>query len=194
MPGWVPNLISVARLALLPVFLVMAQETVAAFASGEQQDVVRGRVSCTAVLVLIWLSDLLDGYVARRFDLTSKAGAILDAIIDKLVQLGLVTLFAFDHGAAFPTMPLWFVASIYGRDLVILYGSLRVRQLKGEIDPSHRFHGRLSTGCVLAAILATTLSAPASWLTPLLVCGSLSSLISVVGYIQVGREQVRQLG
>ncbi|HJO27596.1 MAG TPA: CDP-alcohol phosphatidyltransferase family protein, partial [Planctomycetota bacterium] len=186
-------LISISRLAFLPVYLVMARETGLAHAAGDARGEFQGRLFCVAVLVLIWLSDLLDGFVARRFDLTSKAGAILDAIVDKLVQLSLVAYLALDHGDVFPRMPLWFAASVFGRDLVILYGSLRVRQLRGGIDPSHRFHGRLSTGCVLAAILATTMDAPVSWLTPLFLCGALSSLISVIGYIQVGREQVRCL-
>ena len=181
MPAWLPNLISISRLAFLPVYLVMARETGLAHAAGDARGEFQGRLFCVAVLVLIWLSDLLDGFVARRFDLTSKAGAILDAIVDKLVQLSLVAYLALDHG------------DVFGRDLVILYGSLRVRQLRGGIDPSHRFHGRLSTGCVLAAILATTMDAPVSWLTPLFLCGALSSLISVIGYIQVGREQVRCL-
>jgi hypothetical protein len=50
----------------------------------------------------------------------------------------------------------------------------------------------VSTGFVLAAILATTLNAPSSWLTPLFMLGSLSALVSILGYIRVGREQVRE--
>ena len=192
MPFWVPNLISVLRVALVPLFFTIVLDCVVTEGDQGGSSIQTGRAWAVTVLVLIWLSDLLDGYLARKFDLTSSMGAIVDAVADKLVQLALITFFALDHGPLFPRMPLWFVASIFIRDLVILYGSLLVRSRIGTMDSSHRFHGRVSTGFVLAAILATTLNAPSSWLTPLFMLGSLSALVSILGYIRVGREQVRE--
>ncbi len=69
----VPNAISIARLALTP-FLAAAAAT-------RHLDVFRW------ILLVCLASDILDGWIARRFDLRSKLGARLDSIADLLVEL-----------------------------------------------------------------------------------------------------------
>ena len=87
------------------------------------------RALTVGLIVLMGVTDLLDGWVARRFGLVSQLGAVVDAVSDKLVQIVLVCFFSLIIGPAFTTLPLWFLIVVFGRDLVLLVGvtMLRVR-------------------------------------------------------------------
>jgi cardiolipin synthase len=63
------------------------------------------------------LSDLLDGWIARRFGFTSRFGAWLDPIADKLLML-----FCFIALLRVGAAPLWLVMLVLGRDLLVVAG------------------------------------------------------------------------
>ena len=69
-----PNAITVARIALVPLFVYFAY-----------QDSTSGAVAAFALFVALSLSDSLDGYLARRWDIITRAGQFLDPTADKLL-------------------------------------------------------------------------------------------------------------
>ena len=69
----IPNLLSVIRIALIPVFAVM-------YLNGNQ-------LLAIAILAVSGLTDLFDGKIARRFNQVSSLGKILDPVADKLTQI-----------------------------------------------------------------------------------------------------------
>lgn len=69
----VPNLLSVIRLLLVPLFVFL-------FMSGYV-------VPAVVVFVVAGATDVVDGYIARKFDCTSTLGKILDPLADKFLQL-----------------------------------------------------------------------------------------------------------
>jgi len=96
-----PNLISLARLLMAPlaVNMILSQRFVAAF----------------AIFLVAGVSDGIDGYLAKRFRLTSELGAHLDPLADKvLLDAIYVTL------AAISQLPTWLAILIVSRDLLIL--------------------------------------------------------------------------
>lgn len=78
------------------------------------------------------LTDVLDGYIARRFNEISDLGKILDPLADK-VFVGMFVILLLLQGA----LPLWFVLVVLGRDLVILLGGLVVERRFGVVLPSN---------------------------------------------------------
>ena len=69
----IPNLLSVIRIALIPVFAVLFL--------GDKQ------IAALIVLAVSGLTDLFDGKIARRFNQVSALGKILDPVADKLTQI-----------------------------------------------------------------------------------------------------------
>jgi cardiolipin synthase len=117
--GWltVPNLLTLSRIALTPVFglLWWRHRYGAAF----------------AVFVAAAFSDLLDGFVARVLDQRSKVGQVLDPTADKLM-----VLVAFVTAAATGAVPGWLAAVVIGRDVVLAAGgALFAFVLRGRLDP-----------------------------------------------------------
>src|SRR5215831_401708 len=98
------NLVTLSRLVFAP-FIAHA--------------VLRGRpLEAFVLLIIAGLTDVIDGGLARHFGWSTAAGAYLDPIADK-VLLSTVYICLALHGA----VPWWFVAVIFGRDLLILASS-----------------------------------------------------------------------
>ena len=108
--------LTIARVALIPFFVFAGIE--AQDLAREGQDFSQPRLVALGLIVLIGVTDLLDGWMARRFDLTSQIGAVADAVADKLVQVALVGFLTLSVGPVFTALPLWFLVTVFGRDLV----------------------------------------------------------------------------
>lgn len=176
MPSWLPNAISVLRIALLPAWVVAAEA--ANRAAEATADPGTPRTWALLVLVAIGLSDVVDGFLARRFHLQSRTGATLDAVADKLAQVVLFTYLALRTGPAFAPIPPWFLGLLIGRDLVLLLGSCAIRLRHGSVPVEHRAHGKAASlllfGLLLAfcAGLGERLAGPALALAAIVVAGS----------------------
>ena len=72
----IPNIISLLRICLVPVFTALY---------------LQGRVmQAMAVLLLCAASDVLDGAIARRFNMVTELGKVLDPVADKLIQAAMM--------------------------------------------------------------------------------------------------------
>ena len=101
----IPNLLTVLRILLIPVFVVLFYVTTA-----------WAREAATAVFVLAAITDWLDGYLARRMQLVSPLGAFLDPVADKLmVATALVLLVQSDPRISMAVA----AAVIIGREIAI---------------------------------------------------------------------------
>ncbi len=165
MPRFVPNALSALRIALVPVWVWCAEAAESAERMGDDERVLQARLGAVATLAAIGLSDVLDGWVARTFGLQSRAGAVLDAVADKLTQVVLVTWLALRQPHAFASIPLWFLALLIARDAFLLVGWLALRK---TADVEHRWHGKAASVLLFVALCAWTAGARVSplWLVP----------------------------
>ena len=62
------------------------------------------------------ISDLLDGYLARKYDLVNERGSFLDPLADKILMIGVLTVLLY-HGL----IALWAYTIIIGRDILITF-------------------------------------------------------------------------
>ncbi len=135
----VPNLLSALRLVGVPVFLWLAL--------GRHAD-----GWAVIVLMLAGFSDYADGKIARRFNLTSRVGELLDPAADRLYILA--TLAAL---TARGIIPIWLAAVLVGRDLVLSGGLVALRRA-GHGPPPVHFLGKAATLNLLYAFPGLLLS------------------------------------
>ena len=102
-----PNLLSLSRIAVAPLLIWLLT------------DPGRGAALCAAFAFFVaCISDLLDGYLARRHGLITRLGKFLDPLADKvLVISALVMLAAMPD--RLPRVPAWMVALIAARELAV---------------------------------------------------------------------------
>ena len=125
MPLNTPNLLTLFRMALIPVVVALYFMPVAG-------------VYVTAGFLLAGLTDWLDGYLARRLDQTSEFGAFLDPVADKLVVAVVLVLLVSDGDvlARVVSQKLFIVAVavIIGREIAV--SALREWVAQSGIQPS----------------------------------------------------------
>lgn len=187
LPRWLPNAISALRIALVPVWLGCAE---AANRVAERADPSpTWRAFALALLLTIGVSDVIDGQLARRFGLQSRVGALLDAVADKLAQIGVFTYLALRLGPAFAPVPLWFLALLIARDAVLLsgYGLLLVRH--GRVHVEHHAHGKLTSLLLFASALTFSSGAAAANHLALLVPIATCAIASMLLYARDGWRQ-----
>ncbi len=128
-----PNFLSLLRLAAAPItaWLILEGYDTSAF----------------LLFVAAGLSDGLDGFIARRWNFTSRFGAWLDPAADKLLML-LCFLALLDIGVT----PWWLVALVVVRDLCIVGGSALARILSVPLTVQASLLGKISTVVQIAYI------------------------------------------
>jgi CDP-diacylglycerol--glycerol-3-phosphate 3-phosphatidyltransferase len=175
-----PNAITLARLLLVPVFgwaIVAGKATLA-----------------PSLLVALALSDWLDGFLARRYRVESRLGTLLDPVADKLAQLtGLVLLVWAPH-REFTAIPGSFLSLVLMREMLLVYGAVRVRLKKGSVHVKPRLEGKASTGAIFLLLLAACLGAPAWAVWTLCGAGAPFVALSGVRYVIDGHRQMKEGG
>ncbi len=106
MRNWLtlPNLFTLSRLVLVPFILYAI--------------VNQAHMAALALFAVAAFTDVVDGYLARRFHSETPSGAYLDPIADKFLLSGVYLALA-----AIGSIPWWLVVLIFGRDLLILSSS-----------------------------------------------------------------------
>ena len=142
-----PNMLSALRLVAAPftAFLILGHSYGAAF----------------CMFIFAGLSDALDGFLAKRFSMTSQFGAWLDPAADKFLMLAsFVTL------TMVGAVPLWLTALVIGRDAAIVLGVGLARALNAPLQIRPLIVGKASTVAqvmyiaLVLLLLAANLSEP----------------------------------
>lgn len=99
------------------------------------------------VVVISFLSDIADGYIARHFDQVTQLGKIFDPIADKLTQMALSIALCFTYQRMIPLMIVLLV-----KELMMM--TLGLAMMKQGLEPmSACWWGKLSTGAFYIGIL-----------------------------------------
>jgi len=107
----VPNVITLVRLCMLPVFLWLL------FA---QDD----RAKAAALLAVLGITDFLDGYIARHFNQVSELGKVLDPVADRLLLFVGVGGIVVDG-----SVPTWFAVAVLVREALVAGATLALAAL-----------------------------------------------------------------
>jgi CDP-diacylglycerol--glycerol-3-phosphate 3-phosphatidyltransferase len=173
-PFTVPNAIGFVRLALVPVFLVVA------LSSGDGRDT----VAFVLFAVVAW-GDYADGLAARITGQYSRLGALLDPLTDRaLVISGAVVAWHFE------LLPRWALAVLAAREALMLV--LTQLALRRGLDLEVNALGRWAVWPVMSALgLALIVE---TWLTEaLLYVGLAATLAATAVYLQDGYRRLRDV-
>ena len=130
----IPNIISFFRLLLLvPLCIYIWQDNLKVVA---------------ILLVIVFISDYMDGIIARHFNQMSELGKILDPLGDK-ISFAIVLIVLYLKGSA----PLWIVILVIGRDLAIFLSSIFVTRKYKQILPSNMI-GKITVNVLSVLVLS----------------------------------------
>ncbi|MEA2492914.1 MAG: hypothetical protein QOJ29_825 [Thermoleophilaceae bacterium] len=173
-PWTIPNAIGFIRLALVPVFLVLA------LGSGD------GRLaSASIVYAVIGGTDYLDGMAARLTGQFSRLGVLLDPVVDRMLVIsGVIVCWHFN------LLPRWALAVLVGRELFMLVMS-QIALVKQVGDIKVNMLGRWAVWPTMFSLFLAMVSV--TWVADaLLYLGLAMTLGATVLYVRDGLTALRE--
>jgi CDP-diacylglycerol--glycerol-3-phosphate 3-phosphatidyltransferase len=144
----IPNVLTLARIILIPIFLLIAYWPPAIGVGGHEGGMTR-HIILTGLFVLAAITDWLDGYLARALNQSSAFGRFLDPVADKLmVAAALVVLVQWQ-----PTIGMAFAAIvIISREITISALREWMAELGARTSVAVSYVGKLKTTFQMIAI------------------------------------------
>lgn len=130
----IPNVLCMLRIALVPVLLWAI--------------LTRQFLLATLLFGSAGFTDILDGYLARRYQWHSNLGAILDPIADKVLTVGVFVCLVIVG-----LIPRSLALLVIGRDLLIMLGVAAYRVLIGSFEAGATGIGKFNTATMLLFVL-----------------------------------------
>ena len=171
----IPNILSAFRLVLIPVFLWT-------YCIREEYLVTAG------LLLLSGLTDLADGFIARRFHMVSNLGKMLDPVADKLTQAVALGCLLTRFSAIW-----WLLAVLVVKEAVMAAMGILVIRRTGTVYGAS-WHGKLAT-CILYGVILTHIvwySIPQQISGLLALAGAAGILLSLALYTLENIRRVRK--
>jgi cardiolipin synthase len=171
-PSDIPNIITLLRFLLVPplVLLLLNHQYGAAL----------------VVFAVAGFSDALDGYLAHHYSWSSRLGAIMDPLADKLLLVSsFVTL------GWLGLIPFWLVALVIFRDLVIVIGAMSYHWCVEYLDTAYpTLVSKMNTFAQIMLVLAVMFSesvqpVPAMWIEILLYSVLVTTIWSGLDYVWI---------
>lgn len=137
----IPNFLSLFRLILIPVYVYLyltAQTTT--------QYIIAG-----LVLALSCLTDMIDGRIARKFQMISKVGMLLDPVADKATQLALLVCLSMNYPVLYPVLALLVIKESF-QLVAMIIAFLNRKMLPGAL-----FVGKVCTTVLFVSLIALVL-------------------------------------
>ncbi len=133
----VPNMLSVLRLLMVPLFVYLFLTNFI--------------LAAVTVFILAGVTDVLDGFIARRFGCTSTLGKILDPLADKFMQMSAFLCLWYRE-----YIPFWMPLAYLIKELATVIGAFFIFRKTNFVVKSNVF-GKLATVLVFGAVFVISL-------------------------------------
>lgn len=165
-----PNAITLARLALAVVFFLLLQWI---DRGGGAETIERLGAWAMTVFIIAAVSDIVDGYLARRWQVVSAFGRVMDPLVDKILVLGgfiylASPIFAPNEGYRMigSGIAAWMVVVLLLRELLVtgLRSYIESRGIAFPADWSGKLKMFVQSFCVGCCVFVATRVEPPSWM------------------------------
>ena len=133
----VPNLLSLCRIALIPIYL-----SVYLHARQPRQYVLAG-----TILAVSCATDLADGIIARKFHMITDLGKILDPLADKLTQFALILSLSARYPGLYPVLGLFLAKELFQCGALLFFAR------RGKALPGALLAGKLCTAVLFVSLI-----------------------------------------
>lgn len=165
----IPNLITIFRLFLIPIFLMV-------FHSNLVNNILYGGL----IFILAGISDVLDGYIARRYNQTTRLGTFLDPFADKLMSFAVLISFTMKD-----LVSMWILIPILIKEILMIIAGLTMYFRKDRRVIPSNIYGKLGTVLLYVSILSIVFHFPQGLTRLLLVATLLMNIIAFYNYLKI---------
>lgn len=137
-----PNILTSIRIILVPIYLFVF------FSNLENRLLIS-----LFIFILAGITDFLDGYIARKNNLVTKLGKVLDPLADKLMMFAVLISLTKSN-----LIPSWIVSILVLKEILMILGGGILYLFKGNQVLPANIYGKSSTLCFYLATLVTILN------------------------------------
>ena len=172
----IPNLLTLLRIALIPLMVIVYFSSIA-----------HAMPLAALIFTLAGLTDLLDGYLARKLDQTSAFGAFLDPVADKLIVVCALVIVVYQHPSMHVLIP---ALIIIGREITVSALREWMAELGNRGKVAVSYLGKVKTTVQIVAIIFLLWFEPlfglpvfeiGKWLLDI---AAILTVVSMLGYLQ----------
>lgn len=182
------NKITFVRLFCIPFFVLLLIYYDWGARHGETNDLLR--IAASILFIVTFLSDALDGYIARTRNQITHLGTIIDPLADKALLLSALVLLSRASPNSYQVhLPIWFVWLVISRDCMLVTGATLIHVTTGAVAVKPRLAGKLTTFFQTVLIVWILTDLHASHFAWLLGAATLLTVISGTQYFIDGIRQ-----
>jgi cardiolipin synthase len=174
----IPNVLTIIRFLLIPGFVYY-------FFSPMEYGI---RIAIV-IFVVAGLTDILDGFIARRYNLITRLGIVLDPLADKLMLLTVLISITLKN-----QIPFWIIIVVAIKETLLILGAITLFNDHDIVVPANRF-GKVSTIAFYIAILAVAFELPyyQMFLDGFVLLTIVALVVYVNNYIEIRRQHKMDL-
>lgn len=170
----IPNILTTVRFLLAPIFVIV-------FFSSHDNYL---RLSAY-IFVLAGITDLLDGYIARKYNYITKWGQAMDPLADKIMQL--TVLFCL---TVYKFLPIWVLVIVGVKEIMMIIGGIILYTKRNHVVVPANSYGKISTIIFYVAILFVTFGLPYG--KYLVTFAILVTLYAFIRYFIIGMNEMKK--
>ncbi|WMM23692.1 CDP-diacylglycerol--glycerol-3-phosphate 3-phosphatidyltransferase [Tissierella sp. MB52-C2] len=177
----IANMITILRILLIPVYLYF-------FYSSLRNNILLAGI----IFIIAGISDVLDGYIARKYNMTSRLGIVLDPIADKLMMFTILISFTTKG-----IISVWILIALGIKEIAMISGGAILYLFKGkQVMPSNKY-GKVATLSFYAATLSIVFKLPELLSTSLFFLTVALNIIAFINYfiiyIKMGHNRLNDM-
>ncbi len=149
------NKITFGRIVAVPFIMLLLIK----FRSTTGLEAQEFRCWAAVFFILAMVSDAADGIIARRFNLKTQIGSMLDPLADKFLLTSSIIILCLPFENV-RMLPYWFLVAAVSRDLLLVLGFVLIYMVRGPHQPAPTWLGKTTTALQMAAVLWILLGLP----------------------------------
>lgn len=171
----IPNMLTVLRIILVPVYLTIF------FSGMENRILIAG-----LIFILAGITDVLDGHIARKHNLQTKLGTVLDPLADKLMTFAILISFTLSK-----FIPEWILIALGIKEIILICGgALLYFSKSNEVVPSNKY-GKSATALFYTATLSVVFNLPINLSKVLFIVTVVVNILALLNYVSIYIRLVR---
>ena len=161
----IPNILTTVRLVIIPFFAYFLLEDESFWLAA-------------ALFLLSGITDVVDGWIARHFNMITDVGSVYDPLVDKLMQITAVVCLAVKE-----VIPVWIICIIAAKEITMIVVGI-VLYIKKIVVHSN-WYGKIATVLFYAVILALIIFPQINYFIKMTILGILVfvMLLAATGYL-----------
>ncbi len=171
-----PNMITIIRIILVPIYLMVF------FSALENRILLAG-----LVFILAGISDVLDGHIARKYNLQTKLGTVLDPLADKMMTFAILISFTV---AKF--IPTWILIALGIKEILLIIGGAILYFSKSNQVVSSNKYGKAATTLFYAATLSIIFKFPLMLSQVLFLVTIVFNILALLNYFTIYVDLIKK--